>query len=116
MRIFYIQAYYLKIDILRNLMNLLESNSEKFTALVNAKPKFVIKEDVKGSTYTITRITPTKQTSFTFQDKATVTSDPLGADLPQLVILQKTEIVKESNPNITNYNKMLITKSFWTLN
>jgi hypothetical protein len=51
---------------------------------VNAKPTFQVSEDGDDK-FTISRITPTKTTTFTFKSGETVTADPLGADKPQPV-------------------------------
>jgi hypothetical protein len=66
-------------------INATDTNSEKYTALVNAKPTFTVKDGGDG-TYTLTRVTPTKTVTFSFKSGDTVTSDPLGADQPLPVI------------------------------
>ena len=60
------------------------SSGDKYTTLVNAKPKFEVSND-GGDKYTITRITPVNQIAFTFNLGEAVTADPLGAGQPAQV-------------------------------
>ena len=62
------------------------NSGDKYTTLVNAKPKFEVSND-GGDKYTITRITPVNQIAFTFKLGEAVTADPLGAGQPAQVTI-----------------------------
>ena len=87
----------------------LGNSGEKFTTLVNAKPKFEVSHD-GGDKYTITRITPVNQIVFTFNLGEAVTADPLGAGQPAQVT------IRQFLNNFTEYPLCKVFKILWCNN